>query len=99
MEGLCIRPRQQLLDLARAGAFGDHESNIERDVLRRSFGSLASCLNVSMGLKSATIFELVSGMQNSAQVPLTLVPVPVRTWDAKSSAWQSETRTFISISH
>ena len=47
MQELCVRPRQQLLDLARAGAFGDHESNIERDVLRRSFGSQASYLNIS----------------------------------------------------
>ncbi|CAE7816704.1 unnamed protein product, partial [Symbiodinium sp. CCMP2456] len=36
IQGLGVRPRQPLLDLASAGAYGSHESNIERDVMRRS---------------------------------------------------------------
>ncbi|CAE7190226.1 spp-11 [Symbiodinium microadriaticum] len=35
-QSLGVRPRQALLDLASAGAYGTHESNIERDVMRRS---------------------------------------------------------------
>ena len=47
LQDLAVRPRQQLVDLATAGGFGEHESNIERDVLRRSMGATESCLDGS----------------------------------------------------
>ena len=42
IRGLGCRPRAPLLDLASAGAFGAHESNIERDVMRRAFHDAAA---------------------------------------------------------
>ena len=42
IRGLGCKPRAPLLDLASAGAFGAHESNIERDVMRRAFHDAAA---------------------------------------------------------
>ena len=43
IHGLGVRPRQPLLDLASAGAYGTHESNIERDVMRRALEGTVPC--------------------------------------------------------
>ena len=42
MQSLGFRPRNDLQNLASAGAYGVHESNIERDVMRRSFEGTAA---------------------------------------------------------
>ena len=85
MENQGTRPLRDLQNLASAGSYGRFESNIERDVMRRSFEGTAAWHY------HPALVRLIS--IPASEVPIHHVPVPIRTRDRQSKLWRTETRT------